>query len=533
MSGVAPETAEAPAATRDELDALADEVLAIAGAPIDAWAVAATLESRGVRDLDAAGRYGAADVFALAERVLVRCRERERPAAQAAAPDRSLRPRARRFAGHLARGAFFFVPLGLQIAALIVLGYSQWASAHFTLTQASVVALAAGASFVATAGCVQALGYLGPLFHEPGKDLLTERLTWSTVALGALLALAVGGALVAADALAGWPYSHHLVRVGITYYALLTALWLASGVLYMLRAYAGIAVATVVGIAFVALLHAGVGLGIYTAQWIALGISIAWAAVVLRRRARRTRGDLRLAKLGPRRLLVRAATPFLWYGTLYFALILCDRLVAWTAGSHPLPVWFDVRYELGLDLALIAVVPGLAFLEHTVEAFSGWVAPAQKRRSAAAIALYNRDALRFYRRQLVAALAFALAGVAAACLGVVALDALDALGELGRHVHAGVSPQVFAWGAAGYVLLTWGLLNATFLLSLARPWLVVAALVAAVLVDASVGIALSRSGSYWEAVIGLTAGGATFALLTAAIAVRTLHRSDYHYLAAY
>jgi hypothetical protein len=196
-------------------------------------------------------------------------------------------------------------------------------------------------------------------------------------------------------------------------------------------------------------------------------------------------------------------------------------------------VWFDVRYELGLDLALIAVVPGLAFLEHTVEAFSGWIAPAQEHRSAAAIALYNHDALRFYRRQLAGALAFALAGVATACLGVLALDALDALGGLARYVHGGVSPQVFAFGAAGYVLLTWGLLNVTFLLSLARPWPVVAALVAAVLVDAGVGIALSRGGAHWEAVIGLTAGAASFALLTAAIAVRTLHRSDYHYLAAY
>jgi hypothetical protein len=533
MSGATPATATHALA----LDALADEVLTIVGSPIDAWAVAATLESRGLRDLDAVGRYDAANVFELAERVLARCRERPQPPPALPAPGGSRRAKALRFGGHLARGAFFFVSLALQLAALVVLGYSQWASTHFTLTQASVVALAAGASFIATAGCVQALGYLGPLFHEPGKDLLAERLTWRVVALGALGAAVLGGVLVVVNALAGWPYSHHLVRVGMTYYALLAALWLANGVLYMVRAYAGIAVATVLGIGLVALLHAGAGIGTFAAQWIALGVSVAaalaWAAVVLRRRARRTRGDLRLARFGPRRALVRAATPYLWYGTLYFALVFCDRLVAWTVGSHPLPVWFDVRYELGLDLALIAVVPGLAFLEHTVEAFSAWLAPAQERRAAAAVALYNRDALRFYRRHLIGSLAFALAGVATACLGVLALDALDALGSLARYVHTGVSPRVFAWGAAGYVLLTWGLLNATFLLSLARAWLVVAPLVAAVLMDAGVGIALSRGNAYWEAAIGLTAGCATFAVLTTAIVLRTLRHSDYHYLASY
>jgi hypothetical protein len=526
-----------PVQPADALDALADDVLAIAGVPIDAWAVAATLESRGLRDLDARERYGDADVFALAGRVLVRCRTRAVAPAPAVPAGGARSERALRFGGHLARGAFFFVPLGLQIAALIVIGYSQWASVTFTLTQASVVALAAGASFVATAGCVQALGYLGPLFHAPGKDMLTERLTWTTLALGALAAVVAGAALAAANALAGWPYSHHLTRIGMTYYALLAGLWLATGALYMLRAYAAIAVATVIGIGFVWLLHGAADLGIYAAQWIALGVSIAlslaWAAVVLRRRARRTRGDLRLAQFGPRRLLARAATPFALYGTLYFALILCDRLVAWTVGDHPLPVWFDVRYELGLDLALIAVVPGLAFLEHTIEAFSAWVAPAQARRPASAIALYDGDALRFYRRHLLGALGFALAGIGIAVGGVLALDGVGALGKLHRYVHAGVSPQVFAWGAAGYVLLTWGLLNATFLLSLARTWAVVATLALALAVDLAVGLALSRSGSSWEAVIGLTAGCATFALVSAALALRTLRRVDYWYLAAY
>jgi hypothetical protein len=519
------------------LDALADEVLEIAGAPIDAWAVAATLESRGLRDVDAVERYGAAGVFELAGRVLVRCRARPPAPRAPRAADDSRRSRTLRFGGHLARGAFFFVPLALQILALIAIGYSQWASPDFTLTQASIVALAAGASFVATAGCVQALGYLGPRFREPGKDMLAERATWWTLALGALGAAVAGGALVAADALAGWPYSHHQTRIGMTYYALLAALWLASGALYMLRAYAGIAAATVAGIGGVALLHGPGDLGIYAAQWSGLGLStalaLAWGGVVLRRRARRTQGDLRVARFGPRRLLARAATPFACYGTLYFALILCDRIVAWTVGDHPLPVWFDVRYELGLDLALIAVVPGLAYLEHSVEAFSAWLVPAQERRPATAIARYNDDALRFYARQLFGALAFALAGVAVALGGVLALDEIGALGKLDRYVHEGTSPHVFAWGAAGYVLLTWALLNASFLLSLARTWAVVASLAVALCVDAGVGLALSRGGSSWEAAIGLTAGCATFALLSAEVVVRTLRRCDWFYLAAH
>jgi hypothetical protein len=537
VSAIAPGGAAA-GAPADPLDALADEVLEIAGAPIDAWAVAATLESRGLRDVDAQ-RHGRADVFALADEVLVRCRARAAlaPPPAAAPLARARRARSLRFARFYARGAFFFVSMGLQIGALLLLGYAQWASIHFTLTRASIVALAAGASFVATAGAVEALGLLGPRYREPGKDLLTERIAWWSLALGALGALLVAGALVVANALAGAPYSAHLVRVGLTYYALLSALWLVNGVLYMLRGYLAMACATVIGIACVAALHAGAGLAITGAQWIALGISIglslAWAAALLRGRARATSADLRLARFGPRRLLVRAAAAPLCFGTLYFLFIFCDRLVAWTAGTHPLPVWFDVSYELGLDLALVALVPAVAFLEPTLEAFAARVEDGKADVPASDVAAYNRALLRFHGRRVAATLALALAGAGVAVLAVVLLDDAGALGTLAPYADGDVSPRVFAWGAAGYALLAVGVLNASFLTSLARPWLVIPPLALALLTDVAVGLALSRGGAFWEAVQGLTAGAAAFALLTAALAARTLRRGDYHSLAAY
>jgi hypothetical protein len=524
---------------RDSIDELADDVLEIGGAPVDAWAVAATLESRGVRDLDAVERYGHSDVFALAERVFVRCRERARPPPPPTVMPSPWQLTSRRFAKHFSRGAFFFLPLMLQVIALAIFGYSQWAWVHFDNAQASTIALAVAASFLATAGSVQALGYLGPLFTEPGKDQLTERLAWSWMAVSTAAALLLGGLLVGANALTG-AYPNNLLEVGITYYALVAILWLANGMLYMLHAYLAMVVATVVGLAAVIALREGAGLGIYTSQWIGLGVtsavSLAWAGAVLRRRAGRTLGDLRLARFPPRRQLLRAAAPFFCFGFLYFALVLCDRFVGWSAGDHPLPFWFEVRYELGLDWALIAVVAGLAYLEHTVEAFSARLVPTQERFPGKATGRHNRDFLRFYRDQLIAAMALALAGVAIAALAAIALASLSGVGQLGdieQYVNGAVTPEVFAWGAAGYVLLTWGLLNATFLFSLSRPWPLVAAIGAAVAVDLAVGLALSRTGPYWHSVIGLTAGCAVFAAVTTPIALRLLRRTDYYFFAAY
>lgn len=525
-----------PAASLDEL---ASSVLEIAGPPVDAWAVAATLESQGMRDLDAVERYGAADVFALAEDVFLRCRALEAVAPPPAPAQEPWQPRARRFAKHFARGAFFFVPLGLQIVALVIFGYSQWAWVHFSLAQASTIALSTGASFVVTGGFIQALGYLGPLFSEPGKHLLTERLTWAWLGVSLAASFGFGALLVGVNALTG-SYPSHLVGVGVVYYALLCGLWLGNGILYMLRAYLAMFLSIAIGLAVVIGLREGAGTGIYAAQWSGLGVSVAvaltWAGVLLRRRARETAGDLLLAQFPPRRKLLRLAMPFFCFGLLYFALVLGDRFVGWSAGDHPLPIWFEVRYELGLDWALIAVVAGIAFLEHTVEAFSARLTPIQERFRGTEITAHNRDFVRFYGRQLFWTVTLAVAGVAvayAAALGLASAGSIGKLGDIEEFVHGPVTPEVFAWGSLGYVLLACGLLNATVLFSLARPWTLVGAIGAALCSDLAVGIVLSRSGPYWHSVIGLAVGGAVFAALTTIAALRTLRRTDYRYFSAY
>jgi len=85
------------------------EVLATVRRPVDAWAVAATLESFGLRDVDA-GRYGEADIFVLAKRVYDACRAelRDQPDPRPALPRATARKAwagscISTFAGHCSR----------------------------------------------------------------------------------------------------------------------------------------------------------------------------------------------------------------------------------------------------------------------------------------------------------------------------------------------------------------------------------------------------------------------------------------------
>ena len=100
-------------AAGDELERLVDELLEKTEIPVDRYAVAATLESWGIRDVDARERHGLTDVFSLADEVFARSRAR----LAAAPPPRKLpeqeplRKRVRLVLGWLGRGSFFIVPM--------------------------------------------------------------------------------------------------------------------------------------------------------------------------------------------------------------------------------------------------------------------------------------------------------------------------------------------------------------------------------------------------------------------------------------
>lgn len=523
-----------------EKERLTDLVLEEVGSPVDKWDVAAHLEIAGLRDFDAATRFGAWDLFDLADDIFARCRARLEAAPPEPKQEEEHAPPAARRIGRFLRfylyGAFYIVPLGLQLFSLLIFGYSQWASVHFTDRQASIIVLAVIGGFVITAGFVQALGYLGPLFLEPGEYVLAQRLILRVLGLGMVFTVVAGGIW--------WPlnlwlssYSAKEVGIGLMYYLLVSGVSLSTAGLYMLRKFLGMVVSTVVGIGVVALIVNETSWSIYAAHWISLGVSIVialgWMVAVLRGRARRA-GNVRTTARMPRApLLAYLVAPYFAYGLLYFGLLFADRLVGWSTGDHPLPVWFRAAYEVGLDWALVALVLGIAVLEYTVNAFSARLVRVQQRFDGRRVADHNRYLLRFYALQLVAVLILSGAGIALCFEGGLWLRHYHALHEIGSFFTDSVTRGVFVAGAIGYALLAWGLLNGLFLFSLSRPKLVLRAAAPALVASIAVGIALSRIYDYWYSAAGLAAGGLVFAVVSGWYALKVLSRADYYYYAAY
>lgn len=512
-------------------DVLAREIVADTGPPIDTWAVAALLESRGIRDVDAREHYGEQDIFGLARRVHALADPRAE-IAESAAGDPPAAPGRLPVRRLLVRGGFFMASLVIQLLALVVLGYSPWASLDFTRAQASTVAVAAAASFVVTAGFGGALGYLAPYFAEPRQYHLTRRVVLR------LLVLGLGALVLGALALAGlgsyhdaWPATS--LRNGIVYYVMFGLSTLSISTLYVLRRYRAMVGASAIGVIATAAVREGLGRPIEEAQWAGIAASVGLALLVgmrgLRRLAQKTQGDARLARLPRISTLVRLAAPHFVFAVLYFASVLADRVVGWSAGENPLPVWFSTPYELGLDWALVCVAAGLAFLEVMVAALSRLLESVQDDHRAGDLRAHNRAFTRFWLRHLAYVAGLLVAGVAVGAGGVAALDAAGLAGLLDDPV----TRRVFALGAVGYVLLALGLGNAIFLFSLARPWLVVRAIAVALAVGLGVGITLSRTYDYWWSAAGTTTTGFLFAGLTGLATWRTLRRADLHLYAAY
>ena len=529
-------TEPTPAPDGRSLDDLAGHIVELAGRPIDLWAVSALLESIGIRDRDAVETYGFDDVFGLAVAVQARLPELTRDPADVAEPRPPRRQRVARYVRIYGRGTFFFVPLSLQLIALLTIGVSQFASVDFTARDASLVAVAAALSFLVTAGFTQALGYLGPIFIETGKHMLAESVAWTVMGLGALAALVVGVlAWIIASATGG--YSTDDLRIAAAYYALLSAQGLCSALLYMLRRFGSMILATIFSLAVAGVLVERTTLEVQQIHWISLGVAVAlqlgvgW--VVLLKRARNTKGDMRLAKLPPARLLFDRTFPFAVYGIIYFTFLSADRAVAWTAGENPLPLWFHPEYEIGLDWALGGIVFALAFLEVTVEDFSRMLVPAAEGFRIDAVREHNRSIRRFWAKQLSYVGILAAVGTWASVLGAVALHEGGLLGRADEIYEDPITRYVFGFGLLGYVLLTLGIANSVFVMSLNRPWRAVAAIGPGVAVSFAVGIVATTHYAHWTAVFGMVAGAGVFALISAWQAWRTLRHADYYSYAAY
>ena len=535
------DTVEPPPIAPQVVEAEGELARAVAfriGRPVDPWSVVAALESEGWRDVDAQDRFGRDDLFHLGEEIFPGCLAAAAalgPPVGEAEDAETLARLSGRYAASYSRGLLYALPVTGQIAALVWLGYSLWASIRLTEGGATMIAMGTIASFIVTAPFVQALAHETSrlLGHELGGQ--ARRMAFRISGLGA--------ATVAATAVLGFavnlviPYFPvELAVVGSVYYLLLGWLWLALALLYVEERLVAVGTATTLGILPVWGAVAGLGWSIHVAHAVglvvAIAIALAWATRQLGRGADRDAGD------GPAPPLPRASTvfhttlPYMAYGALYFAVLFADRVVSWSAsGDDPLPypIWFRTDYELGMDWALAVIFLMLAAVPFAVRRMSGEIhAMGHITDPAQASARMRAQYLRYLG---------VLAGIGVASMAGVWAGGL----WLGTHGPAlldpifqpGTTRYVFALAAGGYFFFSLGLMNGLVFLAQGQTGRVLQPLAWALAVDVAVGFTVTRVWGYEHAGWGLLAGCLLFAVVTTRYALRMLRRADFYAYVAY
>ena len=527
-------TAEVTAA--GDAHELGQQIVDLIGAPKDAWEIAAQLEVLGLRDRDVRAAYGTRDLFELAG-VLFAQFERGafRNSVEPEDPEPRMHPVVR-FAKNYFEGLAFSLPMTLQAAAMLIWGYGLWGATDVDLRAGSAIALGFIGSYIVCGGSSQALVRRGLFYvyqEEPSLARWTALRAWS-LSLQLAFALLIPALLLnAVLTLLPW----RMLLTAAAYYAGLSVLWMNWSLIYLVRKtplFLGVTiVALAIEIVAVRLTHCGP----LAANAIGLGLADVLSFVVGVRALNQLAATRPGIPVNPPRLIVLVYTTsrFLVYGLLYNSFMFADRIIAWTSNVGredfpPYPFWLNVRYEIGMDLALIVIVLLAGVVEHSIRRFSEDLVPAEKRTGDAGTFIETTAAAQRRRTLTLAFWSIIAAGIATATTFV--LRGMPSL-----RIHASLMSTtamvVFAGATIAYVLFMFALQNILILLTLSRVELAVRAVGIALGVNVAVGFVCSRAIHYSAAVLGLIAGAVALLTLTARARRRVLEELDYFYYAAF
>ncbi len=525
------------------IEELTDELSRNAGWLESPFEAAAHLESLGINDQISQEHYGQPDVFSLA--LVIAQRQRGVDTAQETAWEEERRRQKEELdkweppglwsaiPRFFFRGVAFGLPMAIMIFSILLLLYSLWAYYYFSTARATAIGVGTALSYLLAGGFTQAIGRRGLMYLRQGMFLLCLKVAFFFVAAGVLVTALVG--IILYFFFSAFPVVSGIEKdLAVVYYFTLSLLWLSLSTLYMLQKELLFSIAIGVGIGVVYIFREWFGWEIVPAHQVGIISAAAFALiatiVILAFQHNRSK-DPRLpisTKLPRFTLLIASVAPYFLFGLLYFVLIFGDRIIAWTGRTdfRQTFIWFQTDYEVGVNWALLGLLPALGALEYAIYRFSGFVKPQQLQYTVKEAKDFRSWFFAFYRRSLVLYFVMSIIGAVGAYFFVRWL--VQYIPEIAILLND-VSVFVFIFGSIGYSLAAFSLLNVSLFFWLSRPRLAILAIIPALIVDFLVGFILSRLVVYYWAVIGFALGGIVFAVVSLVLALRVLTNLDYYY----
>jgi hypothetical protein len=518
------------------------------GKPISTRVVVATIESLGIREIDAMPDYGFTSIHDLSESVFKELttnkiyidskneKEREIDATKSKIIQISdyLWIKVKIFAEYYPLGVFNLLPVLIQIVAIIFFGYSLWTFVGFNQIQSTAVVLGVLIGLISTGGFVQVIGRQASFYWNYEDYQMTNKTINYLHKIGIFSVLTILFIIILLNFIFSI-YPYKVIAVVSTYAFFIGILLLFLAPLHTIKQRWVITLAVFLGTSVAVFLKETSSLLVYVTHWIGIIVGILVSKVFLLIYFKKLTNNKKAISGNNIKVpvILYHNYEYFFYGMFIYGFIFIDRVLAWSSSNNgilPFLIYFEKNYELGMDLAILVFLLLAGVLEYSIASFTKFIDIGQKLTNHKTPELFNNQLQKMYWQQV---LMLFITGFVAFILIYFIINASWGFEGQFNEVLLQLSIKVCLIGGIGYILLAWGMLNSLYLFTLGQAIKPLKAIIYAFILNLFTGFILSRFWAYEYSVLGMLCGAALFAGLTLKSNISFFRNLDYYYYAAY
>ncbi|MFQ5910007.1 MAG: hypothetical protein ACE5IJ_04705 [Thermoplasmata archaeon] len=519
------------------LDSIARTVSEVEGRPKDHLEVAVILEILGHSDEDAR-QVGFNNLFDLAKAVhgsVERFSEEEYIKEEEKPTPNSMRL--------FLAGMFYNLGWMIMLMSLFLGGQSLWAARDLPIEVSTGIGMGVLLGLVTTGGIQQFTAWKLIYYQTQGNSPLARFIMRRNLIVGLGILVFAALVLLGLNALVfGFPYS--VILITIYFLALIGTYRVFATPIFAFRKFWAlifVSVSALVAMFASYFVFASMGMervrAVVSSQSMGLAVLIvssiyfAYRYVFSEREEKDedeppfyARPDLPKRVRAPRYwVLAYEGIPLIIYGTLYFVFIFGDRLVSWL-GAGPLMLNYNRTYQIGVDLALLLLIPITGVKFTYLYTLSDYLEKNLKRIDTAESASFSIVLRDFYKRMVIGVTVF---GGAFVLIAFLAGDSIVAFA--GGNAE---SATVFKWALLGIFLFALFLTNSVFSFCFRKNKAIVTVLTVGCLLAYTLSYTLSTVDQ-WYSVFGFILS--SFFLVTAStfVVLDILKSADHTYYQAF
>lgn len=511
------------------------------GKPVNCYVVMATIESMGIRDKDILTDFGMTTLHELASEIYSKLNTTGINTQQTEfynTPQKTipvsgyLRIKTKLFSVYYPLGLLHFIPVLVQIIAIVLFGYSLWTYVGFNQLQSTAVVLGVILGMVCTGGYVQVIGRQASFYWNYKNFIMMNSTINNLIKLGVKSMLILFTVLFIVNYFVNfYPYSVLLI---ISVYALLIgSLLLILAPMHTIKQRWVVSVAVGLGTLLAVGLKEFTTLNIYSTHWTGILSAIILSKVYLMYFFKKHITNASSDRLFQIQKVIYHNYQYFIYGVLVYVFLFTDRILAWSSSVNrvsPYIIYYEKDYEIGMDLAILMFLLLTGVLEFSIASFSKFLDIGQKQINYATPKTFGTHLLKLYWQHI--GLLFLSTALISVFIYLIITSSWGYEAQFNEALNK-LSIHVCIIGSLGYVFLAWAMLNSLHMFTLNQPKKVIRALTIAIIVNYIVGLVLSSVFAYQLSVVGMLVGALTFLAITLYDGIKFYKNLDYYYYAAY